>query len=123
MLAENGVWPPEIDIMENYGSTNEIQTTVHWGAANTQAYANVTTSANLTTSYNTYGVLWTPTSLTWYLNGKAVFSYSGVGVPNTPMYLLANLAMYGVGASTSSFDIQSVQVYQTPTSTGTRPRR
>jgi beta-glucanase (GH16 family) len=118
MLAENGLWPPEIDIMENYGSTNQIQTTVHWGAANTQAYANVTTSANLTTSYNTYGVLWTPTSLTWYLNGKAVFSYSGVGVPNTPMYLLANLAINGVGAATSSFNIQSVQIYQTPTSTG-----
>jgi beta-glucanase (GH16 family) len=115
MLPENGAWPPEIDIMENYGSTNQIQTTVHWGAANTQAYANVTTSANLTTSYNTYGLLWTPTSLTWYLDGRAVFSYSGVGVPTTPMYLLADLAIYGVGAQTSSFDIQSMQVYQTPT--------
>jgi beta-glucanase (GH16 family) len=114
LLPENGTWPPEVDIMENYGSTNQIQCTVHWGAANTQAYADVTSSTNLTTSYNTYGLLWTPTSLTWYLNGKAVFSYSGVGVPNTPMYLLANLAIDGAAAATSSFNIQSVQVYQTP---------
>ncbi len=112
MLPENGTWPPEVDIMENYGSTNQIQCTVHWSSANTQAYANVTSSTNLTTSYNTYSVLWTPTSLTWYLNGKAVFTYSGVGVPDTAMYLLANLAIDGVGASSSSFDIQSVKVYQ-----------
>jgi beta-glucanase (GH16 family) len=112
MLPENGTWPPEIDIMENYGSTNQIQCTVHWSSANLQAYANVTSSANLTNSYNTYSVLWTPTSLTWYLNGKAVFTYSGAGVPNTPMYLLANLAINAVGAPSSSFDIQSVKIYQ-----------
>jgi serralysin len=117
MLPENGSWPPEVDIMENYGSTNQIQTTVHWGASNSQAYANVTTPTNLTTSYNTYGLLWTSTGLTWYLNGKAIFSYSGTGVPKIPMYLITNLATYGAGpTTTSSFNIQSVQVYQTPPS-------
>jgi beta-glucanase (GH16 family) len=90
MLPENGAWPPEIDIMENYGST----------------------PTDLTSGWHTYGLLWEPGSLTWYLDGKVVFTYTGVGVPSQPMYLLANLAIDGAAASGASFDIQSTQIYQ-----------
>jgi beta-glucanase (GH16 family) len=112
MLPENGTWPPEIDIMENYGTTNQIETTVHWGTTNQEADQDVTSPTDLTSGWHTYGLLWEPGSLTWYLDGKVVFSYTGVGVPSQPMYLLANLAIDGAAASGSSFDIQSAQIYQ-----------
>jgi beta-glucanase (GH16 family) len=112
MLPANGAWPPEIDIMENYGSTNQIECTVHWGSANQEADQQVLSSTDLTSGWHTYGLLWEPGSLTWYLDGRVVFTYTGAGVPSQPMYLLANLAIDGAAASGASFDIQSAQIYQ-----------
>jgi beta-glucanase (GH16 family) len=112
MLPENGAWPPEVDIMENYGSANQIECTVHWGTTNQEADQEVNSPTDLTSGWHTYGLLWEPGSLTWYLDGKVVYTYTGVGVPSQPMYLLANLAINGAAASGSSFDIQSAQIYQ-----------
>jgi beta-glucanase (GH16 family) len=112
LLPENGTWPPEIDIMENYGSANQIECTVHWGTTNQEADQDVTSPTDLTSGWHTYGLLWEPGSLTWYLDGKVVYTYTGAGVPSQPMYLLANLASSGAAASGASFDIQSAQIYQ-----------
>lgn len=114
LLPENESWPPEIDIMENYGSIHVVRDTVHWESPNGPEYQTfaVTSPNNLTVGWHTYGLLWTPTSLTWYLDGNAVANYSGSNVPNQPMYFLANLAINGAAAQTSSFDIQSVQVWE-----------
>jgi beta-glucanase (GH16 family) len=114
LLPTNETWPPEIDIMENYGLTNQVKDTVHWESPTGAEYQQfvVNTSTNLTAGWNTYGLSWTPGQLTWYINGTAVASYSGGNVPSQPMYFLANLAIDGAAAQTSSFDIQSVQVWE-----------
>lgn len=113
LLPANKAWPPEIDIMENWGSSNQIQCTVHWGTSSNpqQADQQVTSSSDLTSGWHTYGLLWQRGSLTWYLDGKVVDTYTGSAVPNQPMYFLANLAIDGPATSGSSFDIQSVQIY------------
>ena len=113
LLPENGSWPPEIDIMENYGTSTLMEATLHWGAAAGQeAYRDVTSSSDLTSGWHTYGLLWEPGSLTWYLDGQVVYTFTGSEVPSQPMYFLANLAIDGPAAPSSSFDIQSVQIYQ-----------
>jgi beta-glucanase (GH16 family) len=87
LLPKSEGWPPEIDIMENWGSTRTIQTTVFWSASGAVKYAHKTarSSSDLTDSYHTYGLLWRPHSLTWYLDGKVVDKYTGSHVPHQPM--------------------------------------
>ena len=112
LLPQNGSWPPEIDIMENYGTPNLMEATLHWGATDQVAYRDVTSPSNLSSGWHTYGLLWQPGSLTWYLDGQVVYTFMGSEVPSQPMYFLANLAINGPAAPSSSFDIQSVQIYQ-----------
>ncbi|MGB9111902.1 MAG: glycoside hydrolase family 16 protein [Acidimicrobiales bacterium] len=114
LLPANESWPPEIDIMENWGSLHTVRETTHWPSPGGQEYQSfaTTTPSDLTAGWHTYALLWSPGSLTWYLDGNVVARYLGSNVPSQPMYLLANLAIDGAAAQTSSFDIQSVQVYQ-----------
>lgn len=100
LLPQSKTWPPEIDIMENWGSANTIQTTFHYANAGVdeQAARTVTSGSSLTSGYHTYGLLWEPGSLTWYLDGNVVDTYSGSSVPSQSMYFLANLAIDGAAA-------------------------
>jgi beta-glucanase (GH16 family) len=113
LLPQSQAWPPEIDMMENWGTSSTIRTTLHWSTPSgpQQAGEQVTSPTSLTTGWHTYGLLWEPGSITWYLDGEPVDSYTGSAVPSQPMYFLANLAIDGPAASSSSFDIQSVQIY------------
>ena len=114
LLPKRKGWPPEIDIMENWGSAHQIQTTFIWSSAGTveQAHETASSSSSLSTGYHTYGLLWEPGSLTWYLDGKVVDTYTGNHVPRQPMYFLANLAIDGAARSGGSFSIRSVRIYQ-----------
>jgi len=114
LLPKNQAWPPEIDIMENFGSAHTIRTTLFWSAPGAVKFAHKgsQSSADLTAGYHTYGLLWRPHSLTWYLDGQVVQRYTGSHVPSQPMYLLANLAIDGRAASGSTFSIRSVEVYR-----------
>jgi hypothetical protein len=114
LLPQSKAWPPEIDIMENWGTPHTISSTLHWVTSTgtrEQTYKYVTVPENLTTTYNTYGVLWQPGSITWYLDGEVIHTFTGTEVPSVPMYFLANLAIDGSVSSSSSFDVQSVQIY------------
>lgn len=114
MMSASQTWPPEIDIMENWGSPNTELTTFHWGIWQDpqQKSTLVTSPSDLTAGWHTYGLAWAPGSLTWYLDGKVVDTYTGTNVPDQPMYLLANLAIDGAAASGARLNIRSVQVWQ-----------
>ena len=59
-------WPPEIDFDETGGGTTSSQATLHWSAANSQTQNQVNTDM---TQWHTWGVIWTPTSVTYTLDG------------------------------------------------------
>lgn len=59
-------WPPEIDFDETGGDTTSSQATLHWSAANSQIHNQVNTDM---TQWHTWGVIWTPTSVTYTLDG------------------------------------------------------
>jgi beta-glucanase (GH16 family) len=114
LLPKAVKWPPEIDIMENFGEPNAIQATYHWGTTKDpqQTFAIHTTSTNLAAGYHTYGLLWEPGSITWYFDGKVVKTFTSKAVPSQAMYFLANLAINGPASSGSHFDIRSVKIYK-----------
>lgn len=93
MFRKDGTWPPELDILEAWNDTTSVQT-VH-----SQQLGYHTTSAGSTfvpdgdTSFHNYGFLWTAETLTWYLDGVAVFSAPTPADMHSPMYLILNLAV------------------------------
>lgn len=115
LLPTSKNWPPEIDIMENHGEAHQISTTLHWATpiGPRQDAEDTSTVSNLTTGYHTYALRWTKSTLTWYLDGKVIHTYTGPNVPDEPMYFLANMAIDGPAKSGSTFSIKSVKIYRT----------
>ncbi len=71
LMPNAGPWPPEIDILEGNGSDAEF--TNHGGDINTPVNnLNIYNRPDLSTGFHTYGLMWTPTTLTWFLDGVAV---------------------------------------------------
>jgi hypothetical protein len=77
------------------------------------------TSFNPTTGYHTYGLAWTPGTLTFYRDGTEVSTYSTGSQVVTPMYLMVDADLGGPGgAPTSStvfpqfMDVAYVHAYQ-----------
>jgi beta-glucanase (GH16 family) len=124
LLPQNGEWPPEIDIMENFGNdTSNVYLTNHPVGAPQQELI-VNTGTDLSTGYHTFAVDWEPGAITWYVDGQAKYTVTS-GVPNMPMYFIANLAIDGTPGranpdastpSSASLDIKSVEIWQHETS-------
>ena len=78
-------WPPEIDFSETGGSDNSTTGTVHYGAANNMDHRKVMINM---TQWHTVGVIWTPTSLTFVVDGQ-VWARDNVisHIPKQPMTL------------------------------------
>jgi len=85
--ADNS-WPPEIDFSETAGDASNLTATVHFGPASVnhidqRALGNVDM-----TKWHTWGVIWTPTSITYTVDGNAWGSVAvGAEIPNVPMTL------------------------------------
>jgi beta-glucanase (GH16 family) len=110
LVPADGSWPPELDVMETLtGSPNIDYTTQHSAAGGSNWSVG---SANLVTNaggFHTYGVLWTATTLTWYLDGQEVFQTAAPADMNKPMYMIANMAVGG-WAGTPNFASTDMQV-------------
>ncbi len=115
LVPENLSWPPEIDIMEYWGAQpDQVRVSLHFGAAD-QVEDRVVDSSKFTSGYHTYAVDWTPSSISWYIDGTLVFA-----TPQSvaqPMYPIVNLAVQdppapAAGTFPASFDVQWIHIYQ-----------
>ncbi len=101
MLPADGSWPPELDIMETLTfDSRSSWSTEHSGlngvhTSNGQA-AFVPDTAS---GFHTYGVLWTASDLTWFVDGVQVFRTATPADMNKPMFMLANMAVGGWGGA------------------------
>jgi len=95
LLAEDTSWPPEINIFEipgNFGvGATKVWMTNHYMDGNGNvSFANSegtwTSSTGLDAKYHTYGLLWQPGLLVWYVDGVERYRTT-VGVPNKPCYI------------------------------------
>jgi Glycosyl hydrolases family 16 len=92
LWPDNNVWPPEIDFFEdNGGDRSGYMATVHAGSDgddSNQVHVNV--NNNNATQWHTYGVQWTPSTITFTVDGQSVGSVSQRDTgswPNIPMNL------------------------------------
>jgi hypothetical protein len=127
MLANDGGWPPEIDIMEGRGQEpGDIVMTTHWRIPATGVVERCGfdfSVPNAWADFHDYGVLWERDRLVYFIDRKAV---SEIKVPATfedPVYMIIDLAMGsktlgGVGfvdmqsPSEVEFQIDRVSAYQ-----------
>jgi hypothetical protein len=78
-------WPPEIDFTETYGSTSHSMATVHFGSRNAQRHSEVQVDM---TRWHTWGVIWTPRSIIFTLDGVEWGRVSSRNaIPRVPMTL------------------------------------
>ncbi len=85
----NGTWPPEVDFGEVIGrQPTQLYDTQHYGTASTHQMDGFTfqPGTNWTTGFHTYALDWTPTTLTYYVDGAVVKTQTVKFTP-TPMKL------------------------------------
>jgi hypothetical protein len=127
MLADDGGWPPEIDVMEGRGQEiGDMAMTTHWriratGSVQSCGFDFLVPDAS--SGFHDYGALWTPDRIVYFIDRKPV---SDIKVPmgfDDPMYMIVNLAMgakyfRGVGLVNAEspvmveFQIDRISVYQ-----------
>jgi beta-glucanase (GH16 family) len=139
LLADDGGWPPELDVMEGRGQRpGDLVMTTHWRIPATGRIESCGFDFALpdaATEFHDYGVLWMQDRIIYYIDRKPV---SDIKVPvgfDDPMYMIVNLAMGskffgGVGfvdgesPVTVEFEIDRISVYQIDASpTGERDVR
>jgi hypothetical protein len=119
MLYPNSEWPPEVDFYETYGGTSQSMATIHWGSANSQYHSYANTDL---TKWHTWGVIWTPTTITYTLDGQVFDTVTGSAaqIPNVPMHLALQQqtwcsSSWACPTAPQSMQINWVEIY-TPSS-------
>jgi hypothetical protein len=97
LLADDGGWPPEIDVLEGRGPKRDnMVMTTPWRVPDTQRVFSCGfdfTVADTLTAFHNYGALWRPDRITYFIDRKPA---SEIRVPvgfDDPMYMIVNLAM------------------------------
>jgi Ca2+-binding RTX toxin-like protein len=113
-----GTWPAfwmlqpvdhtgETDVMEMFGSHDSYSTALSSTLGYTYRYGNYIPDSD--TSFHTYGVLWTPATMTFYVDRVAIGSTATPSDMQGPMYMIMNLAMGGSAGSPAP-DFTSAQM-------------
>ena len=78
-------WPPEIDFNETAGDVISTSATVHWGATNHIDQRKLSIDM---TAWHTWGVIWTPTAITYTVDGRVWGTVTTASeIPNVAMTL------------------------------------
>ena len=95
LLSADASWPPELDILEQVGDDTIYQTvhTAQNGAHEENGFKAV--AAGATTSFHTYGALWTPDRIVWFIDGRETATAPTPADMHKPMYILLDLAIGG----------------------------
>ena len=91
LYAVNG--NSELDVMEENNGSDEITGTAHNNGSGGAATGVKDYIPNLTDGFHNFGVLWTPQTITWYVDGVSIGSVATPSNMNSPMYMIANLAL------------------------------
>lgn len=111
LAAANKKWPPEIDILEHWGSLKNGRVYLHPKGG--PRVGGAVSTPNLSKGWHTFTLAWTKKRLIWYYDGTQIFTATS-NVPQQDMYLVANLADDSVspGACSGTMLIKSVKVWQ-----------
>jgi beta-glucanase (GH16 family) len=95
LLPENHQSISELDIFEQIGGDTIFQTSHSNVNGSAVVQQGISYIPNLTQGFHTFGLLWTPQTVTWYIDGNATFQIATPADMDTPMYMLMNLAVGG----------------------------
>lgn len=135
MLRTDNSWPPEIDIFERFPAdlTDVVRCTTHSRVA-TAGYTDLgalgwetgdhyqeSTTVNLafdtSLGFHTYGVEWTPTTMTYYVDRVQVAQHVTPADMDTPMFMIVNCAVdwqHDVSSFPASYVIDWVRAWAYP---------
>lgn len=118
-------WPVcgEIDIMEHVGKTqNHILGTLHMpGNSGGDGISGGTTVAGVSEDFHIYTLVWSPTKITWSVDGTVFHSYNNTASTpfNSDFFMILNVAMGGnlggpvdANFTESSMEVDYIKIYQ-----------
>ncbi len=119
LMPQTRQTPPELDVAEFIGGTDNVQMTVHWPEnGKDMAAARTYGPVDFPAGYHVFALDWEQDSLTWYVDGVARFHDTDPAhIPSGPMELLLNLAVgYPKappdGVSVANMRVDWVRVWQ-----------
>lgn len=122
LLPETGEWPPELDVMEAHGDKPDVVfQSKHSGLE--KAVTKRVKVPGGTGTWHRYGMLWTPRTLVFFVDGRETSRQSAPPDANVRMYILANLAVGGAWPGDpdeatrfpATMDIDWIRTYKLPT--------
>jgi beta-glucanase (GH16 family) len=113
LVPQSWQWPPEIDILEHWGTSSTARATLRPKGL-PQQYS-VVPARGINHGWHTFTLSWTKTRLTWWYDGKQVLTTT-IGVPQQPMYLILNLAVDNAspGGCNGMLKVKSVKIWVSP---------
>ncbi len=127
LLADDGGWPPELDVMEGRGQRpGDLVMTTHWrirASGWVESCGFDFSVPDASTNFHDYGVLWQRDRIVYFIDRKAVSDIKAPIGFDDPMYMIVNLAMGskyfgGVGfidgetPNIVEFEIDRISAYQ-----------
>jgi beta-glucanase (GH16 family) len=115
LLPAGGGWPPELDVMEQVdnvaGKPTTTYSTVHSAVTPTISDA-VQMPQNLTGGFHVYGMNWTASTITFYVDGQQIAKMATPADAHQPMYMLLDLAVGGTwpGSPNASTDWSTAEM-------------
>jgi beta-glucanase (GH16 family) len=127
LLPATRNWPPEIDVLEILGhDPATVYFTTHWRDPQRKHLSDGHRwkGPDFSADFHTFAVDWEPGTIIWYVDGVER-ARTDKGVPDEPMYMIANLAVGGdwpgnPDAQTvfpGAMEIDYIRVYQRPAAT------
>jgi len=113
LAAADGVWPPEMDMIESWGVKNETASFFHPSPAGAHQDRGLI-PIQLTTGWQTYSLSWTRSKMEYFVNDVNVLTITK-RIPHQLMYVLADLAEYQkprAGNCSGQLDIRSVKYWK-----------
>jgi beta-glucanase (GH16 family) len=119
LAAADGTWPPEADIAEAFGAApNTVLTVKHSGVGGHTQEGMTHYVPPTLDGMHTYGLLWTPTDLVWYVDNVEVNRLGTPADMQKPMYLIADLSLTNgsgpVASNAIPFKIDYIRAYALP---------
>ena len=121
LLPADGHNPPEIDVLEAKGQeTGVLHESLHDTSLTGGQTGGTSFLPGAMSGMHTYGVLWDPQHLTYYVDGREVYQVATPADLNQPEYLLINEAVGAwagtpdpsqYGTSAAAFQIDYVRAY------------
>ncbi len=115
--AQSGVWPPEVDFFQDLGGSRQsFSASLHPGPSGNGGCCVIAspTQDSDGTAWHTYGVQWTPSTITYTIDGRVWASvsssslYSGTQWPTIPMNLTLQSQNQGSAQPGGTIDTMTV---------------